>query len=52
MKSGHVRCAPKAEVISEHWRPYDGPFRVDGAVQEVIEVPKRSLEIILRIQRS
>ena len=32
--------APQAEVISEHLRIHDGPLRIDGAAQDVIQAPK------------
>jgi hypothetical protein len=38
--------APKAEVISEHWRLHDGPLRVDGAAQDVIQAPKPEPQIM------
>jgi hypothetical protein len=40
MKSGHVRYALKAEVISEHSRLHDGSVGVDGAAQDVAQAPK------------
>ena len=39
-KSGHVRCALKAEVNLEHLRQVDGLLWVDGAARDVIDAPK------------